>query len=250
MLRRLARWTDSRPLTRRIRRRLIDAPVASRLVAAADRRRLRRVEQVADPRERAKRRWRSAPPGPGLTWGVELTGEAAVDAAQAHGAFGPGRTVLEVGPGYGRVLRSCLDRRLDFARYIGLDVSEKNVAHLRETFDDPRVAVLCGDAESAELPEPADTVLSFLTFKHMYPSFEPALRNLQPQLRPGALVIFDLIEGYRRYFNSGGRTYVREYRRPEVEEILLSASLEPAAFDTIEHEPGRERLLVVARSSM
>jgi hypothetical protein len=66
-------------------------------------------------------------------------------------------------------------------------------------------------------------------------------------MRPGALAVFDLIEGQRRYFAEDGVTYIRAYSRPEVEEILKAAGLELVAFDEVCHLPEYVRLLVVAR---
>ncbi len=248
VLRRLVAGLDSRDLTRRIKRGLLRAPVVSRAVLAFDRRRLDRLERDGDAAERSKIRWREAPPGPGLTWGVELAGDPVVAAAEAHGVFGPGRTVLEIGPGYGRVIRACIERGTAFGRYIGLDISEENAKYLREVIDDPRIEIMHGDAESVSLAEPVDSVLSFLTFKHLYPSFEGALANLQPQLRSGATVMFDLMEGSRRLFERDQATFLRQYSRSEIAEILGRIPLELVAFDRIEHAPGRVRLLFVARN--
>jgi SAM-dependent methyltransferase len=249
MLRRLAAWSDSSELRRRVRRAVLEAPGVSQAVSAVDRRRLRRLEREGDPRERSKLRWRDAPPGSGLTWGVEVSGAPVVAAAQRHGIFAADRTVLEIGPGYGRVIRACLERGVSFGRYIGLDVSAENVAYLRAAIDDPRVEFVHGDAESVSFDEPVHAVISVLTFKHLYPSFEAALANLQPQLQPGAPLMFDLIEGTRRYFHRDRVTFIREYAPDEVRGILERTSLELVAFDSIEHAPGRRRLLVVARSS-
>ena len=246
VLTRLAQWSDSHELTRRLRRRVLATRVVSRAVAGFDRRRLRRLERAGATDERSKRRWREAPPGPGLTWGVEVSGDPAVEAAERHGVFGPGRTILEVGPGYGRVLRSALAREVEFGRYIGLDLSAQNVRHLREEFDDPRIEIVQGDVESTSLDEPIDAALSFLTFKHIYPSFRAALENLGRQLRPGGRIVFDLIEGPRVYFHRDRATFMREYTRAEVGEIVAAASLELVALDRVEHAPGRTRMLVVA----
>jgi SAM-dependent methyltransferase len=247
MLRRLIEWSDSSRTGLRIRRALLAAPVTGRAIARLDRRRLRRLEAEADPTERSKVRWLAAPPDAGLTWGEPISGDAAVEACRSHGVFGPGRAILEVGPGYGRVLSSVLDRGLEFERYLGLDLSERNVEHLRGAFDDPRIEIRHGDAETASVDGPVDAVISFLTFKHLYPSFEAALANLAPQLREGGVVVFDLLEGSRAYFHRDRATFIRHYTETEVIEILARIGLELAGFDRVEHAPGRERMLVVAR---
>jgi len=171
-----------------------------------------------------------------------------VEAADRYGALGDDRAILEIGPGYGRLLRSLRDRGVGFAEYTALDLSEQNVSHLRAELGDEGVRFVHGDAATATLSNPVDTVLSFLTFKHIYPTFEGVLANLQPQLAPGGLVLFDLIEGDRKYFQLDGVTYIREYTREQVHEILDRVSLELVAFDRLVHAPGYARLLVVARN--
>lgn len=248
MLRSLVRWSDSRPGLRRARRALSRAPLVSHAIGALDERRAQRLEHDGDPRERSKQRWSEVAPGPGLTWGEELSGEAAVDVCERHGAFGEGRTILEIGPGYGRIMRAVLDRGAAFERYLGLELSEQNASHLRQEFADPRIEIVRGDAESTQLDEKVDTVFSFLTFKHLYPSFEGALTNLRPQLRDGGVVIFDLIEGSRSYFQRDEQTFVHEYTRAEAEGIVGRSGLTLKAFDRVEHAPERARLVVVARA--
>jgi SAM-dependent methyltransferase len=226
---------------------VVEAPVVSNTVSALDRRRLRRLEAAGAAGERSKSRWREAPPDPGLTWGVQVSGEPAVEAAERFGVFGPGRAVLEIGPGYGRILDAALRREVEFRRYVGLDLSEDNVSHLRARFGDPRVEFVHGDVESFSLDEPIDAAISFLTFKHIYPTFQAALENLRRQLRPGGQVVFDLIEGSREYFHRDQVTFMREYTRAQAEQIVRAASLELVAIDQVEHAPGRTRMLVVAR---
>jgi SAM-dependent methyltransferase len=216
------------------------------MVSALDRRRLRRLESAGGAVELSKARWREAPPEVGLTWGERVAGDPAVDAAERHGVFGPDRLVVEIGPGYGRILGAALERGAEFRRYIGVDLSEENVSHLRATFDDPRIELVHGDAETVRFDEPIDSVYSFLTFKHIYPSFANALGNLAGQLRPSGRVVFDLIEGNRQYFHRDERTFMREYTRDEAAGIVSGAGLELIEFDHVEHAPGRTRLLVVA----
>jgi SAM-dependent methyltransferase len=246
MLARLARWSDSHEFTRRGRRWLLAAPGVAQAVSAIDRRRLRELEQEGQLGERSKRRWREAVPDPGLTWGHQVSGEPAVAAAERHGVFGPDLTVVEVGPGYGRILGAALRRGAEFRRYIGVDLSEENVRHLRVEFADPRVEIVHGDAETIEFGEPIDSIYSFLTFKHIYPTFATALANLGRQLRPGGTIAFDLIEGSREYVHRDNHTFMREYTRREAAEIVTGAALELVEIDLVEHAPGRARMLIVA----
>jgi CBS domain-containing protein len=200
------------------------------------------------PNERSRAVWRGARPRKGLTWGKELSGEAFIDKAEAHGAFAADKAVLEIGPGYGRLLHECLRRGVPFRSYMGVDISPANAAHLTKEFDRPDFDVIVGDVETAELQGPFDVVLSSLTLKHLYPSFEAALRNVERHLNPGATVIFDLIESEpRQFFPADGPVYVRWYSRAEVEEILSRVGLELVTFDDVEHDPEYVRLLVVAR---
>ena len=97
---------------------------------------------------------------------------------------------------------------------------------------------------------PVDAVISFLTFKHLYPSFEAALANLAPQLRGSGVVVFDLLPGSRAYFHRDESTFICQYTEAEVSGILARAGLELEGFDRVEHAPGREPMLVVARRAV
>jgi SAM-dependent methyltransferase len=222
-------------------------PGVRAVARVADRRRVRRVEAAGDATARSKVRWRDAPTNEGLTWGMELSGEPLIELAGRHELFGPDRTVVEVGPGYGRFLRAALEAGAEFRRYVGLDISAQHVAVLSSRFEDPRVEFRNADVEEADLGEPVDAIVSFLTFKHLHPSFERAVANLGAQLSPDGRLVFDLIEGSRRYFQADGSTYVREYGRDEARELVERAGLELVGFDSVVHAPGWERLVVVAR---
>jgi GT2 family glycosyltransferase/SAM-dependent methyltransferase len=195
--------------------------------------------------EHSRERWRRAQPDARLTWGTELEGDAFIERASTHGAFGPGRTVVEVGPGYGRLLRAALEAGVEFGRWTGVDLSADIVRYLREEFADPRVAFVNADAEKVTLDEPADALISSLTFKHLYPSFEAALANLAGGLRAGGVVVIDLIEGERAFFEPDGVTYIRWYTRDQVTEIFHRAGLDVTAFDEVRHHPDVSRLLAV-----
>ena len=237
-----------------VRRRLADRMGLTELRARIHRleRRIESLEtQLHESREeaweRSRSRWRAAKPTTHLTWDVELTGDAFIDRAEHHGAFGAGKHVVEVGPGYGRLVETTLGRGLPFASYTGVDLSAENVAHLSEKFPDERVTFVVADVEEVRFDAPVDAVMSSLTFKHLFPSFEMALANVASQMAAGRVVLFDLIEGSRRFFEEDGVTYIRAYERGEIETILAACHLDVVAFEEVRHHPSLARLLVVGR---
>lgn len=197
--------------------------------------------------ERSRERWRKARPDPELTWGADLTGDAFIAQAAKAGAFGEGKAVLEVGPGYGRLLATALDRGVEVASWTGIDLSDENVRHLERRFDRDGARFIVADVEEVRLPEPPDSVLSSLTLKHLYPTFERGLANLASQMAPGGVAVFDLIEGERSYFEPDDVTYIRWYTRDEVTEIVARCGLAVDRFEDVFHHPDMRRLLVVAR---
>ena len=207
----------------------------------------RMLESQDDLWSRSRARWREASPTPALTWDRPLTGEAFISKVRAYDGFGPDKRILEIGPGYGRLLKACLEARVPFKAYRGVDLSNNNVTWLQDNLEAPGVSFVQGDAEKVALDDRYDLMLSSLTLKHLFPSFEQALRNIRSFLNPGALLMFDLIEGHKRYFEEDGITYIRWYSKAEVDEILGRLELERVAFDEVEHAPEFCRLLVVAR---
>lgn len=199
--------------------------------------------------ERSQVRWRNVEPNEGLTWGYKLSGDAFIAKVSEYDAFSQDKRILEIGPGYGRLLKACLDHSTPFAEYLGVDISPQNVEHLRQRFADQRVSFVLGDVTSMTLQERYDVVLSSLVFKHLYPSFEPALSNCVAQLNAGALVCFDLIEGSGTVFEGDGVTYIKRYARDEVSQILERCGLDLVEFTTVRHDATHERLLTVARKS-
>ena len=217
----------------------------------AKRRHFHEQHRVADlsPHERAQVMWRMAQPtATWLTWGIDVTGEAFIARAESYGVFAPGNAILEVGSGYGRLLAECLKRELPFGKYVGVDISSANAKHLAEEFDRDDFEIVNADIETVTLDQRFDVVFSSLTLKHLFPSLETALRNVERHLNPGATVIFDVPEGEFSSFNPADDvTYVCGYSRAEMEALLPGIPLELVAFDEVVHAPGYERLLVVAR---
>jgi SAM-dependent methyltransferase len=207
----------------------------------------RLYESQSATAERAKTRWRGTAPTTNLTWDRPIVGDAFIAKAAAYHAFGTGRAILEIGPGYGRLLNAILAAQTPFSQYRGLDISPKNVAYLSEQFPAPRLGVIYGDAESAVLPERFDAVISSLVLKHIFPSFEKALTNVSAFLNPGAIVVFDVIEGRKQFFEDDNVTYIRYYAKDELTAIVEHSGLQLVAFDEVLHDADHPRLLVVAK---
>ena len=207
--------------------------------------RLLESEEVAW--QRSRMRWRQSGPDTHLTWRRDVTGDNFISTVSSYNVFSNETTVLEIGPGYGRLLKACLQQRIRFKSYVGVDISPKNVKYLRESFASADVRFVHGDIENVSFDARFDVVVSSLTFKHLFPSFEKVLRNVANYVNPGGIVFFDLVEGNGSNWENDGVTYIRHYTRPEILEILGNVSLELVAFDQVRHDPDHPRLLVVAR---
>jgi SAM-dependent methyltransferase len=217
----------------RVERRLLDIELQQQLTY---------LEQW----DRSRRRWRQARPVAGLTWGIEISGDAFVRMANSFGAFGPEKAVLEIGPGYGRLPKSLL-KHAAFNNYLGVDLSAENVEYLKRTFPADRFEFRVGEVEHLQLDRKYDALISSLVFKHLFPTFEKGLDNVARYLNPQAVVCFDVYEGAGAQFESGGVTYIRQYTRPEVTEILTRTGLKLVAYDEVNHDEDHSRLFVVAR---
>jgi SAM-dependent methyltransferase len=229
-----------------LRHRLRQLAGISDLHARIDELEERLAESREETWERSRSRWRQASPTSNLTWDEELTGDAFIAKAVANGGFSPEADVLEIGPGYGRLFRACLKSGAHFRSYLGVDLSAENVRYLTEHFGNDAVTFVQADIETVELERDFSLVISSLTLKHLYPSFERALANISSSVRPGGRLVFDLIEGKRCHWEHDRATYIRSYTRQEVREILGRIGFTSVSFDQVEHSPRRTRLLVVA----
>jgi SAM-dependent methyltransferase len=194
---------------------------------------------------RSRIRWRRGEDPAGLTWGEVLTGDAF--AAKIERDFDPAKDVLELGPGYGRITKSCAN--FPFRSYTGVDISRRNIELLKAEYRDPRFRFIVGDFETMPIPGgPFGLVYSSLTFKHIYPTFAAAVENVAKYMLRGGVIAFDLIEGTSPgYFEKEDNvTYIRQYTREEVAKILDELGFGGLEFDYVEHMPGRSRLLVTA----
>ena len=176
-------------------------------------------------KSQAESRWRGDEPEAGLTWGNIMTGDTFLDEVEKYFRFTPGTRIVEIGPGYGRLLRTLLDRRHLFSSFLGIDLSAARITKLRRRFVDDRIRFEIGDCANFRFSEPFDIGLSSATFEHLFPSIEQTLMNLRSGINPHGMLFIDFImyeetlSLSRAYFEaeSAGGAYIRIYSRGELE---------------------------------
>jgi phytanoyl-CoA hydroxylase len=180
----------------------------------------------ADLLQLSQTRWRADEPDDGLTWGVPMSGQEFVRVLFEHFNF-ENQTIVEVGPGYGRILDALLKRAAPFRRYIGLEISAARVARLAAEFRDPRVEFRQADILSGvDLKATADLAFSSAVFEHLYPDFGKAVQTIADFLRPGGIAVIDFIRDDRDVEKSAAwfdkETYMRTYSSKELYELFAS----------------------------
>jgi SAM-dependent methyltransferase len=203
-------------------------------------------------------RWKGDEEDAWLTWGTRMTGDSFIDAVVRHHRFSEGDRILEIGPGFGRLLLTIRERRLPFARYLGVELSAARVEKLTKKFADPRVRFVAGDVLAGALEFQTDVVLCSSTFEHLYPSMAPALNHLHQITQAGGKVFIDFIwndgdenlEISRAYFEYTS-AYIRMYSRTELEALFPEAGFRVLAIESVvlgqdRHGKDVRRALVVA----
>lgn len=209
----------------------------------------------------ATERWRTHTSAEGLTWGMMLDGAPLVEAIEKHARLA-GLAVLEIGPGYGRLVRSLVHSSVPFENYTALDISEHWVRELTKEFHSHgNISFTRGSASEADslfAGRRVDVIVSMLTWRHLYPDFTAAARACRSLLAADGRMIFDLPEtdvAWPAPTNVASGTFeetgafTRTYTRHEVQSLLGEAGLTVVMFDEIAHAPDKRRLLVVARRS-
>src|SRR5262249_37711594 len=155
-------------------------------------------------------------PDAGLTWGVRMTGAEFVRFILEHVALTHASTIVEIGPGYGRILEALLKNGVPFRRYIGLEISAARVSRLSEQFRDRRIEFREADVlNNIDLNGVADLTFSSAVFEHLYPDFGAALNTISGFTRPGGAAVIDFVryddnvELSDSWFED--RTYIRVY---------------------------------------
>lgn len=181
--------------------------------------------------EVSQQRWKGSEPDAGLTWGEIFSGDSFIDAVQAFYRFDPTHHICEVGPGYGRLLLTILERQLPFRLYTAVELSAERVRMLREKFGDPRVDFVQGDVNQIQFEEPADLVICSSTFEHLFPDFTTALGNISNQLKPRGCLAIDFVQADPRMehrhqsFEPEGHAFVRIYSKEEIQSLFTACGL-------------------------
>lgn len=96
-----------------------------------------------------------------------------------------GKDVMDVACGTGVLIRDYLDRRV--SSVTAVDISPKMAEIAGSKFSDPRVTVLCGDAEEIVSDRRFDRIVVYNAFPH-FPDPERLIRKLASGLRPGGML--------------------------------------------------------------
>jgi len=195
----------------------------------------------------SRTRWRHAVPNEELTWNNNLSGYAFIDKVLEYYEVTPQQTIVELGPGYGRLLTSLMVKNITFDKYVGIDISEQNITYLKNKFNSDDIDFIHADAESCNHISSYDLYISSLTMKHLYPTFYSVLKNVVRYANSDAMFIFDLIEGSRAFFEQDSITYIKQYTKDEVKEILDDVGLHLVAFSEVVHDSEHVRMIVVAK---
>lgn len=151
--------------------------------------------------------------------------------------FAPGMTVVEIGPGAGRLLLKAARRVLPGGTAIGVELQEGMLAKIRaklQTNDPGNVTLIHADAREAVLPPTSADLIYLCTVLGEIPDQATALAHCVRALKPGGRlsiteIIFDphyvarkrldaLASAAGLEFDSASgtwRTYTANYRKPD-----------------------------------
>ncbi len=171
-------------------------------------------------KEFSQARWLRNEPAEALTWGRPMEGVSLWRIYQEERRFGATDKILEIGPGYGRLLQSLRKLKIPFGSYTGVELSPRRVAQLRLDFNERKIKFHVGDVDVWKADNPFDAILCSVTFDFLFPDCRKALGNLRGQLAPKGILFVDFIptEKSQAHFEPGG-SFVRAY--PEAELLAI-----------------------------
>jgi SAM-dependent methyltransferase len=207
----------------------------------------------------SQRRWSGDEPAAGLTWGRLMTGESLWALYRKHHKFTMTDRIFEIGPGYGRLLRTALDHKIPFASYTALELSEARVGRLQLEYQLENVHFVQGDIDNWSSNTRFDVVICSATFEHLYPDCRKGLSATYRHLDPKGHAFIDFVGGRDRFlrkrlrFFSPNGTYVRIYPRDELFNLFAESGFDVKMIETCALGLGKggwvDRLVVVAQKA-
>jgi phospholipid N-methyltransferase len=209
----------------------------------------------------SQQRWKGDEVDEGLTWGKLMSGESFISAMSKFYVINTGDSVLEIGPGYGRLIKTILEKQLPFSKYDGLELSSERVKRLRREFTDPRINFIQGDVMKFTHNAQYNLVLCSATFEHLFPDFSIALSNIVRHLVKNAYLFIDFIMEDDNLsiefadFEKMGDAFVRIYSKNELERLFVEqgiriVSIEPIILGRGAHGRDVRRALVVSNRNL
>jgi SAM-dependent methyltransferase len=180
----------------------------------------------------SQERWKGSEEESQLTWGQMMTGDSFLDALTSRYSFRPTHHICEIGPGYGRLLKTILGRSLPFAHYTAIELSPERVNKLTSQFGNDRIKFVCADVNDVTLKEKADLIICSATFEHLFPDFSRAMDNLvRGNLNSGGFLAVDFIQNDNamsdrwQAFEPNGHAFVRVYSGEEINDYFARCGL-------------------------
>ncbi len=206
---------------------------------------------VEEVRKSTKTRWIESKPTDSLHWFRPSNAKEFVRILEREFSFTENSRLVEIGPGYGRVLNALTAAKVPFQSFFGIDLSEENVKHLRKKFEARSdMDFVCGDAEEDGLGSGVDLIFSSLVFQHQFPNFLRMAKNAATSLREGGSLVFDIPEGHDRWFKHNG-AFIHQYCRLEIELLLAEAGFDDVRYSYFRHhgetETPERKNFVIAR---
>jgi len=199
----------------------------------------------------SKRRWQGDEAALGLTWGVLMTGDSLWELYQQVRPSRSTDRILEVGPGYGRLLKTALQRKIPFASYTGVELSAARVKKLTEEFGTEAIRFYQGDIETWRGGSNFNIVICSSTFEHLYPDCKKSLKNIKAHLESDGNVFIDFIcADYSSALFEENGTYIRIYSYSELLNLFQSLFKDVTITTCTLGDWGRgpvERFVVVAK---
>lgn len=205
----------------------------------------------------SQERWKGDEEDANLTWGRLMTGDSFIDVAELYHGFSKEDLILEIGPGYGRLLKTILERKLPFKRFVGVELSKNRVERLNQDLGNDRIQFEQGDVFTYQHPEPFSVMICSSTFEHLFPEFSRALENLKEFSRPGAKFFVDFVmadealETSSQGFETDGGAFVHVYSEIELKAMFGACGygvlgIEKVVLGRNFHKEEIKRALVIA----